>query len=480
MEKSDQALTLFHDDMSVRTASIRGHLIVDKTRPAAVEQARLEAVRRYAVLNTAPDAFVDRITALAACMFDVPIALVSIVDEDRIWFKSVFGLESPRDIPRLPGLCASAICQDDPYVVTAARSDPRASANPLVAGRFGLQFYAAAPLVTAGGHRLGTLCVIDRKSRTFSTREAAILKALAGVVVDEMELRLAALRSMHSERRAHISADARSKLQDGLFDREHQIASLLQSAMLPRMLPKISGLAMSGSYVAASVSGLVGGDWYDAFQTANERVLITVGDVMGHGLDAAAAMGKVRQALRVLARSGMMPVEILNSLDLALHEEGLGMSVTAFVGLIDPSSGDLEYANAGHPPPLVRTASGDVTDLALGELPPGIFPANDRRGHRINLDVGSMLLLYPDGLTESSRNVIEGETLLRAVLASDEVAISHEAAESLRQRMTSGSSDDVAILTVMRVPMPTPAHRLKPTDDVPLSFRAAAPAARAF
>ena len=91
---------------------------------------------------------------------------------------------------------------------------------------------------------------------------------------------------------------------------------------------------MSGSYVAASVSSLVGGDWYDAFQTADDRVLITVGDVMGHGLDAAVSMGKVRSALRVLA-SGMMPVEILNSSILLCMMKSWDLSVTVFVGLFD-------------------------------------------------------------------------------------------------------------------------------------------------
>jgi serine phosphatase RsbU (regulator of sigma subunit) len=248
----------------------------------------------------------------------------------------------------------------------------------------------------------------------------------------------------------------------GLFDREHQIATLLQSAMMPRTLPQIAGLKMSGSYVAASVSGLVGGDWYDAFQTANERVLITVGDVMGHGLDAAVAMGKVRQALRVLARNGMTPVGILNNLDVALHGEDMNMSVTVFVGLLDPRSGLLEYSSAGHPPPLMRTAAGTVSELEFGDPPLGIFPTNDRSEHRLNLDIGSMLVLYTDGLTESTRNVIEGEKLLRAVLQTSEVTISDEAAESLRQRLTSSSSDDVAILTVTRTQMPLrPRARLK-------------------
>jgi len=89
-----------------------------------------------------------------------------------------------------------------------------------------------------------------------------------------------------------------------------------------------------------------------------------------------------------------------------------------------------------------------------------------------------MLVLYTDGLTESSRNVIEGEQLLRAVLGSDEVVISQEAAESLRQRMTSGSSDDVAILTVVRTAAPAQVRRLHPTSGVALSFQAEGPAAQ--
>jgi sigma-B regulation protein RsbU (phosphoserine phosphatase) len=429
-------------------------VLINKDQPPAVEEARLAAVRRYDILDSPPDGAFDRIAALAAAMFDVPIALVTIVDENRIWFKSLYGLDGPHEIPREPGLCGSAIYQDDPYVVTEARSDPRTVSNLLVAGQFGLQFYAAAPLITAGGHRLGTLCIMDRKSRTFSQHQAGMLKALAGIVVDEMELRLAALRSMNGERVARDNAAAQSKVKAGLFDREHQIATLLQSAMMPRTLPQIAGLKMSGSYVAASVSGLVGGDWYDAFQTANERVLITVGDVMGHGLDAAVSMGKVRQALRVLARNGMTPVGILNNLDVALHEEDMELSVTVFVGLLDPRSGLLEYSSAGHPPPLMRTAAGGVSELEFGDPPLGIFPNNDRNEHHLKLDIGSMLVLYTDGLTESTRNIIEGERLLRAVLQTSELAISEEAAESLRQRLTSSTSDDVAILTVTRTQMP--------------------------
>ncbi|MBA2445934.1 MAG: hypothetical protein H0V49_11480 [Nocardioidaceae bacterium] len=102
---------------------------------AVDEVARLAAVRRYDVLDTPPDGAFERITALAARLFKAPISVVSIVDADRIWFKSHHGLDVAQ-IQRLPGLCASAILQKEPWVFTNARNDPRALANPLVAGDF--------------------------------------------------------------------------------------------------------------------------------------------------------------------------------------------------------------------------------------------------------------------------------------------------------------------------------------------------------
>jgi len=122
-----------------------------------------------------------------------------IVDHDRIWFKSRYGLEGVEQIDRDPGLCASAIMEEKAYVVEAARSDVRTLANPLVSGKFGLQFYAAAPLRTVDGHRLGTLCIIDREPRMFSPSQAEVLQGLADIVMDEMELRLSALRTLRGD-----------------------------------------------------------------------------------------------------------------------------------------------------------------------------------------------------------------------------------------------------------------------------------------
>ncbi len=153
------------------------------------ELERLAAVRRYDILDTPPDGAFDRITALAARIFDVPIAIVSVVDHDRIWFKSHHGLDL-QQVDREAGLCASAILQAGSWVIGNAPSDPRALTNSLVAGDFGLRFYAGIPLRTSDGYNLGTLCVLDFHSREITPQEIQTLEDLAATVMNELELRL--------------------------------------------------------------------------------------------------------------------------------------------------------------------------------------------------------------------------------------------------------------------------------------------------
>ena len=171
------------------SASERGRRKSDPDIIPEDEQARMDTVTEYRILDTPPDGAFDKITALAAKLFHVPIAIVSIVDHDRIWFKSRHGMEETQ-VERAPGLCASAILQDEVWVVENASVDPRTLSNPLVSGAFGLGFYAGAPLKTRSGHNLGTLCILDVQPRAVSPAEEAILADLAGLVMHEMELRL--------------------------------------------------------------------------------------------------------------------------------------------------------------------------------------------------------------------------------------------------------------------------------------------------
>jgi GAF domain-containing protein len=168
-----------------------------------IENKRLENLHKYKILDTPADGQFDEITALAANIFNVPVAIISLVDTDRIWFKSSFGLDV-EEIPRDPGLCSSAIMSDDIYIVENARSDPRTLANPLVAGAMGLQFYAAAPLKSADGYNLGTICIIDKTPRKLNARESSMLRQLSRIVMDQFELKLQS-RLMVKEIQKNIS-----------------------------------------------------------------------------------------------------------------------------------------------------------------------------------------------------------------------------------------------------------------------------------
>jgi PAS domain S-box-containing protein len=165
--------------------------------PPANEQERLQALQQLEILDTPPEAAFDRITRLASQLFKVPIALVSLVDRDRQWFKSCYGLDT-RQTDRQISFCAHAILADEVFVVSDATQDARFTDNPLVTGETAIRFYAGAPLKSRDGFNLGSLCILDTVPREFSEQQLAGLTDMAALVVDELELRRAA-RSLQDE-----------------------------------------------------------------------------------------------------------------------------------------------------------------------------------------------------------------------------------------------------------------------------------------
>lgn len=149
------------------------------------EALRLRTLRELLVLDTPPEQRFDRISAFAAKEFAVPMALVSLVDRDRQWFKSNFGMEE-RETPRDISFCGHAINERDALVIPDALKDPRFCDNPLVVGKPYIRFYAGCVLRLPYGQVMGTLCVLDRRPREFDRLDLAILRGLRDVVVEEL------------------------------------------------------------------------------------------------------------------------------------------------------------------------------------------------------------------------------------------------------------------------------------------------------
>jgi len=154
------------------------------------ERARIAHLLRLGAIDEAPNALLNELAEVAALSLDCPIAIISLVAKDQIWLKASPGIEGLDRLARDEGLCGSAVMQDDPWVVENAAIDVRTLANPLVAGDFGLRFYAGVPLKGSDGHNLGMLAVIDAQPRSVSERELSILKKLSEVIVHLIEARL--------------------------------------------------------------------------------------------------------------------------------------------------------------------------------------------------------------------------------------------------------------------------------------------------
>ncbi|WP_339383345.1 ATP-binding protein [Oculatella sp. LEGE 06141] len=186
------------------------------------ERERLAALHRYNILDTPPDAGFDRITKLAARLFNMPIALISLVDESRAWFKSCVGFGAS-EVSRDDTLCSFAVLMNEPLIVPDTRCDDRFVCNSFVRAEPGVRFYAGAPLISHDGFNLGTLCLLDSQPHApFTAEQKATLVDLAAMVVDELELRLAAQKITQSEEKYK---EAESNLRDVYMQLEAALAA---------------------------------------------------------------------------------------------------------------------------------------------------------------------------------------------------------------------------------------------------------------
>jgi PAS domain S-box-containing protein len=288
--------------------------------------------------------------------------------------------------------------------------------------------WVGLPLLAAGAP-LGALRFSFGRPRKISEEERVFLEALAG------QCSLAVERA-------------------GLYEREHKTAETLQRSLLPDQLPSVPGLVLAAKYRPVTKNMEIGGDWYDAFRLADQRVGVAVGDVMGKGLTAAAGMGRVRNALRALALTDPRPAAVLGGLDrLFSATEGEEQVTTVAYLVIDPATGDGVLGNAGHLPALVLEAGcAPRFDQVAAGTPLGW--ASPRKQHAFSLRPGSTAVFYSDGLVENRKRGLDtGLDELAAVAARADAALLAQPErflDYLVDRMLTGheQDDDVTVLVV--------------------------------
>jgi serine phosphatase RsbU (regulator of sigma subunit) len=237
-----------------------------------------------------------------------------------------------------------------------------------------------------------------------------------------------------------------------LFGREHRIASVLQSSIIPGRLPEIPGMRFASEYEAASAEAEIGGDYYDVFRAPDGRVVLAVGDVCGKGVDAATRTSMIKYTLRGLVAAGLEPAVALEELNTAVAEMGnIADIVTMWVAYVDPETGRMTYVNGGHPPAFLLLPDGEVEALEpTGPILGAVVAAEYGQDTRTVAD-GSTLLIYTDGVTEARTDgELFGEARVRGVLEAggEPEEIVTRLLEAVR-RYTDGSlRDDVAVLAV--------------------------------
>ncbi len=251
-----------------------------------------------------------------------------------------------------------------------------------------------------------------------------------------------------------------------LYERDRDIAETLQRRLLPERLPTVGGLPLAARYLAGGQGLQIGGDWYDALELPDGSLALNVGDVVGHGIDAASTMGQLRTALRLALLEENRPAEAIASINRLVHLTHAGEIATLTCVVVDPVRQELTHLSAGHPPPLVIGPDGNAYYLEGGRsLPLGAVPHAQFREEKAPLVPGSTLILYTDGLIERRGEALD-EGLERLRLSAERHAGTE--LDELLDRIVddlveTSPSDDVAVLALSC--QPAAADRL--TLDLP-------------
>lgn len=245
-----------------------------------------------------------------------------------------------------------------------------------------------------------------------------------------------------------------------------RVAETLQAAFLPGRLPVRADLRFDALYLTAEREALIGGDWYDAFELPDGHIIVSIGDVMGHGVSAAVAAARIRQGIFAMALDSLDPAAILAKVNrmLGLQENAVA---TALVAIIDSKLTKMRYASAGHPPPILAAPGKPAVSLTYGGVPLGVAAELEAQNVEVTLRRGAVILFYTDGVTEIRRNIESAEAVLKEEVTNlvGDTSISRPAAAIQRAVMGADRPTDDAVLMVLQL---SPVNVLESLDDAEL------------
>ena len=326
---------------------------MDATRESS-EHHRLAALEATALLDTPTERVFDRLTEIAATTLGVPIALISLVTDDRQFFKSQCGLPEPvattRETPLSHSFCQYVVHDRAPLVIEDAREDARLHDN-LAIPDLGVIAYAGVPLTLPDGAVIGSFCAIDTSPRVWRERDIELLRQLADTTIEIVGLRAEAVAAVDVSRR-------------------------LQAALVPDP-PPIDRARLAALYRPGERRLLLGGDFYLVTQTSKNEISLLIGDVAGHGPESAAFAATLRSAWRtMLLVPAALDVMIARLNVIALDQRPFpSLFATALACSISTERDLIEICSAGHPPPVLIGVAGAAHEAPLLPGPPlGIYP----------------------------------------------------------------------------------------------------------
>ncbi|MER5889145.1 GAF domain-containing SpoIIE family protein phosphatase [Streptomyces sp. NPDC001941] len=426
--------------------------------PAVLDDpARLAALEASGMVGSAPEQVFDDLTRLAVSVTGSAISAITFVGDTRTYWKSV---------PHLPyggveqwqnavgeSFCYFAVGAGGPFVVEDAEKDPRTAGHQAI-GPWGVGAWAGFPITTTDGQAIGTLCVIDTRPREWLPQELETLAVLARAVSNEINLRISLRTAQAALERAR-----------GALATSRELARSLQDSLLPPVLRPVPGMDASACYLAYAGEAEVVGDFYDLFHARGPWWTAVLGDVCGHGTEAAKVTALARYTLRADAGDHLSPAVVLERLNTAMLAQRAPRYLTAVQATFrtTPAGAAGRLCLAGHPPALIRRADGRVQRTGVPGTLLGTMPTVRLTDVRFRLAPGDLLFLYTDGACEARpdprsalphRPPFDEKALAQALADTrgmDAATTNSHISDALAAHHGGWASDDTALLS-LRVP----------------------------